>query len=105
VLTTRRTEAQLSKTSSAVFCSDEDSAQIRELLRVLESAPQTYRIQFLGVTTDRGPLILEEVDVRGTDLSDAIHTGLTTPWPAKATALRIVDREGREMFERLKADL
>jgi hypothetical protein len=66
--------------------------------------PQQFRLQFYGVATDRGPAILLETPIQAGDASAAIHAAAQAAWPANAIGLRIVDREGREVFDRLKAD-
>jgi hypothetical protein len=70
----------------------------------LAARPQQFRLQFFGVSTDQGPAILVEIPMQAADASAAIRAAAQTAWPANAIGLRIVDREGREMFERLKAD-
>jgi hypothetical protein len=75
-----------------------------ELQRILAEGSQRFRLQFFGVATDRGPAILSEADIPAADASDAIRAATERPWPARAVGLRILDREGREIFERLKAD-
>ena len=39
------------------------------------------------------------------DASGAIREAVATIWPPRAVGLRLLDFEGREIFERLKADL
>ena len=65
---------------------------------------QRFRLQFYGVSTGRGPAILVEIPMQAADASAAFGAAAQAAWPANAIGLRIVDREGREVFERLKAD-
>jgi hypothetical protein len=66
--------------------------------------PQPFRIQFIGATTVAGPPILREVEIRASDVSAAIIAAAMAPWPRKTIALRILDREGQEVFGRQKAE-
>jgi hypothetical protein len=66
--------------------------------------PQPFRIQFIGATAGAGPPILREVEIRASDVSAAIIAAAMAPWPRKTIALRILDREGQEVFGRQKAE-
>jgi hypothetical protein len=79
-------------------------APLDELKRVLAAKPQPFRIQFVGAAPDRGLSILGEVEVQALDVSDAVVAAATLAFPPTTVALRILDREGREVFERHKAD-
>ena len=76
-----------------------------ELERVLALKPQRFRLQFFGVGPDLGPSVLGETEIQAADASGAIHAAAGAPWPARAVGLRVLDQEGREIFERLKADM
>jgi hypothetical protein len=65
--------------------------------------PQPFRIQFVGAATDSGPTILREDEIRASDVSAAIIAAAIAAWPPKTIALRILDREGHEVFGRQKA--
>ena len=78
---------------------------VEELERVLAARPQRFRLQFFGVGTDHGPIVLTETEIHAADASLAIREAVTTSWPPRAVGLRLFDLEGREIFERLKADL
>jgi hypothetical protein len=67
----------------------------------LESA--TYRLQFLGAPTDWGAPVLAETTVRAANIEAAIRHAGDAEWPPGAHALRLVDRDGQEVYERLKA--
>ncbi len=76
-----------------------------ELERVLAVRTQRFRLQFFGVGADLGPTVLTESEIHATDASVAIREAAETSWPPRAVGLRLLDLEGREIFERLKADL
>jgi hypothetical protein len=78
---------------------------VEELERVLAARPQRFRLQFFGVGADHGPTVLTETEFQAADASVAIREAATTSWPPRAVGLRLLDLEGREIFERLKADL
>ena len=65
--------------------------------------PQRFRIQFMGAGTDSTPSVLREDEIRASDVSAAIIAAAIAAWPPHTIALRILDREGREVFGRQKA--
>ena len=65
--------------------------------------PQPFRIQFMGAGTDSRSSILREDEIRASDVSAAIIAAAIAAWPPHTTALRILDREGHEVFGRQKA--
>jgi hypothetical protein len=78
---------------------------LEELERVLAVRSQRFRLQFFGAGADLGPIVLTETEIQAADASVAIREAATTSWPPRAVGLRLLDLEGREIFERLKADL
>jgi hypothetical protein len=66
-------------------------------------SPQPFRIQYIGAGTDSGRALLREVEIRASDVSAAIIAAAAAAWPPKTIALRILDREGHEVFGRQKA--
>ena len=76
-----------------------------ELERVLAVRLQRFRLQFFGVGADHGPAVLTETEIEAADASGAIREAVEAHWPPRAVGLRLLDLEGREIFERLKADL
>jgi hypothetical protein len=76
-----------------------------ELERILATRPQRFRLQFFGVGADHGPAVLTETEIQAADTSGAIRDAIAANWPPRAVGLRLLDLEGREIFERLKADL
>ena len=65
--------------------------------------PQPFRIQYIGAGADSGRSLLREVEIRASDVSAAIIAAAVSTWPPKTIALRILDREGHEVFGREKA--
>jgi hypothetical protein len=63
-----------------------------------------FRIQFFGVPTDRAPTILGEVDLLALDAITAIRQAAHAAWPPGAIGFCLIDREGRAVFGRRKAD-
>jgi hypothetical protein len=76
-----------------------------ELDRILAARPQRFRLQFFGVGAGHGPAVLTETEIQAADASVAIREAIAAIWPPRAVGLRLLDLEGREIFERLKADL
>jgi hypothetical protein len=64
---------------------------------------QEFRIQFVCGTHDCGPPNLTEKHIQAADASAAIVAAANTEWPPQTIGLRILDREGREVFAREKA--
>jgi hypothetical protein len=77
---------------------------VDELERDLAVKLQRFRLQFFGVAADHGPAVLTETEIQAYDASGAIREAVEANWPARAVGLRVLDFEGREIFERLKAD-
>jgi hypothetical protein len=75
-----------------------------ELERILAARSQRFRLQFFAVADDRGPSIVAETEIQAADASAAIRAAAVADWPPRAIGLRILDHEGREIFERLRAD-
>jgi hypothetical protein len=65
--------------------------------------PQTFRIQFVCGTPDRSSMNLTEKNIEAADTSAAIIAAANTAWPPRTIGLRILDRDGREVFAREKA--
>jgi len=69
---------------------------------VSEQAP-TFRIQFVCGTTDCRPTNLMEKQVQVADAPAAIIAAANIKWPPQTIGVRILDREGHEVFARQKA--
>ena len=65
--------------------------------------PQPFRIQFMGAGADSTPSVLREDKIRASDVSAAIIAAAIAAWPPHTIALRILDRDGHEVFGRQKA--
>jgi hypothetical protein len=83
--------------------SAEEREEIGELVRILSAKPQQFRLQFLGPAHTTEPTADTERILWAPDASAAVWAAVDAPWPAKAIGLRIVDREGCTVFERLGA--
>jgi hypothetical protein len=77
---------------------------LAELDRILGERPQRFLLQFFAIAGDRGPSIILEAKLEAADASAAIRAAADADWPPRAIGLRILDREGREIFERLRAE-
>jgi hypothetical protein len=64
----------------------------------------TYRLQFLGGSAAHGATVLIETNVVAGSIEAAITYAAETEWPPGAHALRLVDLDGREVYERTKVD-
>jgi hypothetical protein len=71
--------------------------------RLAADRSQEFRIQFVCRTPDRGPTRLTETHIEAEDTSAAIVAAANAKWPSQTIGLRILDREGREVFAREKA--
>ena len=60
--------------------------------------------KFSGVPTDRAPTILGEVDLLALDAVTAMRQAAHAAWPPRAIGFCLIDREGRAVFGRRKAD-
>jgi hypothetical protein len=63
----------------------------------------TYRLQFLDDSTAQGATVLIETTVAGS-VDAAIRHAAEAEWPPGATALRLVDLDGRVVYERTRVD-
>ena len=77
-----------------------------EFKRFVSGARQRteFRLQFRFDPTDRGSVLLEEVDVLASDVPGAIREAAYAAWPPGAIGFRLVDREGRVLIGRQKPD-
>ncbi len=99
---------------NAVLVPDRDKAASRkprslselrrpdELTRVVAATTHPFRIQYVGAAPDRGATTLKEVEIQVADVSSAIIAAASLDWPPRTIGLRILDREGREVFGRQK---
>src|SRR5208282_5971536 len=71
---------------------------------VVSARSQRLRIQFVGAAHGGEPLILKELGIEAADISAAIVAAANLTMPPMTSGLRILDREGRKVFARWKAD-
>ena len=69
-----------------------------------EESPHSFRIQYAGSPASRGSSILKDVEIQVPNVSSAIVAAAKLKLPPGTIGLRILDREGREVFERHKGD-
>jgi hypothetical protein len=81
-----------------------ESGPVAESTLVASGQPQAYRIQFVCGTPDQGATNLTEKRIEAEDASAAIVAAASAKWPPRTIGLRILDREGREVFARQKAN-
>lgn len=70
---------------------------------VVSDQPRTFRIQFVCGEVDRGPTNLTEEQIEVADAPAAIIAAANIKWPPQTIGVRILDREGHEVFARQKA--
>ena len=71
--------------------------------RIVSEQPRIFRIQFVCGTVDRGPTNLTEKQIQVADAPAAIIAAANIKWPPQTIGVRILDREGHEVFARQKA--
>jgi hypothetical protein len=59
-----------------------------------------FRVRYFG---KRGTL--HDIEISARDTTTAIRAAREVQWPPNAIGFRLVDIEGREVFEQLKSDL
>jgi hypothetical protein len=70
---------------------------------IVSQHPRTFRIQFVCGTVDHGPTNLTEKQIEVVDAPAAIIAAASIKWPPQTIGVRILDREGHEVFARQKA--
>jgi hypothetical protein len=63
-------------------------------------ATQPFRIQFIGYAPGRKTLLLDELRIEASNRSAAIIAAACAAWPPKTQEQRILDLNGRQVFER-----
>jgi hypothetical protein len=66
--------------------------------------PQQFRVQFVGATGGRELRLLKEVGIEVADVSAAVIAAASLTLPPKTNGLHILDREGRVVFARERAN-
>jgi hypothetical protein len=70
---------------------------------IVSEQSRTFRIQFVCGTADQGPTNLKEEQIEVADTPSAIIAAASIKWPPQTIGVRILDREGHEVFARQKA--
>lgn len=70
---------------------------------IVSEQSRTFRIQFVCGTADEGPTNLTEKQIQVADAPAAIIAAANIKWPPQTIGVRILDREGHEVFARQKA--
>jgi hypothetical protein len=70
---------------------------------IVSEQSRTFRIQFVCGTADQGPTKLREEQIEVADTPAAIIAAANIKWPPQTIGVRILDREGHEVFARQKA--
>jgi len=73
-----------------------------EAAPVAPEQSQPFLIQFVCGTPDRNGTKMTEKPIDAADTSAAIVAAANTAWPPQTIGLRIIDRDGREVFAREK---
>jgi hypothetical protein len=77
-------------------------SQVEELKGTL--ALQPFQLQFISSAPDRGPSIVTELEIQASDASAAIVAAAKIAMPPRTIGLRLLDREGHEVFSRRSGD-
>jgi hypothetical protein len=80
-----------------------DLGSVDRSTRIVSEQPRLFRIQFVCGTVDRGPTNLTEKQIQVADAPAAIIAAASIRWPPQTIGVRILDREGHEVFARQKA--
>jgi hypothetical protein len=102
----RRVALVVARRTPRRVCLDAASAPLPELdspTGVVSEQPRIFRIQFVCGTVDNGPMNLTEKQIEVADAPAAIIAAANIKWPPQTIGLRILDREGQEVFARQKA--
>ena len=70
---------------------------------IVSRQARTFRIQFVCGMADEGPTNLTEKQIEAPDAPAAIIAVANIKWPPQTIGVRILDREGHEVFARQKA--
>ncbi len=70
---------------------------------IVSEPSRTFRIQFVCGTADEGSTNWTEKQIEVADAPAAIIAAANIKWPPQTIGVRILDREGHEVFARQKA--
>jgi len=76
----------------------EERKEIAEIVRLLAEKPREFRLQFLSAARDAA--VRDERSVWAIDASTVVGMAADVALPEGATRLRLVDPDGRTVFER-----
>jgi hypothetical protein len=93
-----------SEPAAAQCRANSESSPLDILNSAVPARPQKFRIQMTSAARGGEPVILKEAGVEAADISAAIVAAANLTMPPTTRGLRILDREGREVFARRKAD-
>jgi hypothetical protein len=80
-----------------------EPGSVDDSIQMASGQPGIFRIQFVCGTVDSGPTNLTEKQVEVADAPAAIIAAANIKWPPQTIGVRILDREGHEVFARQKA--
>ena len=80
------------------------ASPLEALNRAVSARPQQFRVQCVGAGHGPEPSILKEVAIEASDMAGAVVAAASLALPPMTRGLRIVDREGRVVFARQRAD-
>jgi hypothetical protein len=81
----------------------EPNPEPNPLAEIVSEPSRTFRVQFVCGTADQGPTNLTEKQIEVADAPAAIIAAANLKWPPQTIGVRILDREGHEVFARQKA--
>jgi hypothetical protein len=84
--------------------SGSEPSPLDQLNNSVFARPQQFRVQFVGATGGREPLLLKEVGIEAADVSAAVVAAASLTLPPKTNGLRILDREEHVVFARERAN-
>ena len=82
----------------------EERQEVAEIVGLLAERPRQFRLQFLSGASAAEPAVRDERSVWALDASAAADMAADAPLPEGATRLRVVDLDGRTVFERETAE-
>jgi len=85
---------------AAVRLTAEERKEIAEIVCLLAEKPRQFRLQFLSTDGGSYASVRDERSVWAIDASTAVGMAADVALPEGATRLRLVDPDGRTVFER-----
>jgi hypothetical protein len=97
------TAQQMRTNATRELYADEGLRPARQRRKIQLARPCAFRIQYASSTPNGGSEILKELEIKAVDVPAAIVAAAQLALPPKTTSLRILDHQGREVFERQRA--